>query len=163
MDTHINPFSSKGVLHFAHGLFVIISKYHPFDTVLTVRIVFRLPADPDIKQSWLEFIKRHTLKSIPKNVFLCSLHFEKDCFEYLSNTLRLKKNSVPTIHFNSRQISEVSRNYKQIFFNVNCENYILSVTHLEQKIGVCITSEGDTSLMKKVIKQITSGVGGNKI
>lgn len=39
---------------------------------------YGLPKDKDIKQRWLQNIKR---ENMPKDKKLCHLHFEEDCFK----------------------------------------------------------------------------------
>lgn len=67
---------------------------------------FSLPSDESVKRSWIAAIKR---SSLPKQVFVCSDHFEENCFSdswKLENDLyykdrparrQLKKGSIPTI------------------------------------------------------------------
>lgn len=73
-------------------------------------ITSRLPTQPEIRESWIQFIHKHTSEcNLPKSVFLCSLHFEPYCFDTRSANDRLKKNSVPTVFSNDHYLWEVSK------------------------------------------------------
>lgn len=101
----------------------------------------RLPTDPFQKDKWLSFIFSNSSTSqekLPNKVFLCSFHFEKKCYEQISeNKFRLKKNAIPTIpHRYSERFSKTpnSEELPIEVQNSNCYN----------KEEVVISDEGES-------------------
>ena len=73
-----------------------------------------------LREKWVKFVQRHRVdfkEPISKHAFLCSVHFERGCYENslaftlegMANTKRNKvliKGSIPTIHAVVSEVSE---------------------------------------------------------
>ncbi|XP_047033305.1 THAP domain-containing protein 1-like isoform X2 [Helicoverpa zea] len=57
----------------------------------------KFPTKNDLRTKWLEAIGVENINSRHKIWFVCSLHFEANCFNRTLDVLRLRDNSVPTL------------------------------------------------------------------
>ena len=105
-------------------------------------IFFSLPKNKKIKNEWLTRIKR---VSFPKNVTLCSRHFEEDCFDAswdLQHRLsgpkfparKLLPHAVPTLfHYNNYGKPSVIRDGSRK----------RNAARKQKEVGTCITTWSD--------------------
>ncbi|CAH1156019.1 unnamed protein product [Phaedon cochleariae] len=56
----------------------------------------RLPSNPDLKKTWLEFFNIIE-ENLPRRAHVCSQHFKEDAFDRTFQKSTLKKDSLPTI------------------------------------------------------------------
>nr|XP_021182637.2 THAP domain-containing protein 1-like isoform X1 [Helicoverpa armigera] len=59
--------------------------------------IHKFPTKNDLRTKWLEAIGVENINSRHKSWYVCSLHFEANCFNRTLDVLRLRDNSVPTL------------------------------------------------------------------
>lgn len=89
----------------------------------------RFPTDPLIRQQWVKFVRRHRVDFMPaeysSRIYLCSAHFEPDCFsKRFAATLEtfenegtkrfLSRGSIPTIDVQREGTNEISAKEKRL-------------------------------------------------
>jgi hypothetical protein len=82
------------------------------------------PTDPAVRQQWVTFVRRHRVDFNPveysSRIYLCSAHFELNCFSKRFATTLEKFNNTGTKHFLSRgsiptiDVQPVSNNTNEI-------------------------------------------------
>lgn len=56
-----------------------------------------MPKNEGLRRKWLEAIGEENINPRHKEWYICSLHFEENCFNRTLDVMRLRDNSVPTI------------------------------------------------------------------
>ncbi|XP_003427146.1 THAP domain-containing protein 2 [Nasonia vitripennis] len=116
----------------------------------------KLPSRIEDKQQWVEIIKKKCNYEVKKTSYVCSLHFQSDCFQYggLCVNRMLKKGSVPSIFFSDVKISnekKIENKKKLDVNNINFNNMISSPEEKLQRVPTELSVQNTTS-NKRVVK-----------
>ncbi|CAH2099066.1 unnamed protein product [Euphydryas editha] len=114
---------------------------------------YKIPADENLKKQWLESIKQHCDIDLNKYSFVCSRHFEKECFgktfSWLKNG-KLKKGCCPTIFLNYKNF----RRYGAVYGRKILKDGCLPTLHLTKND---IKKESDNSV--DIVQEISTDTG----
>ncbi|XP_076238649.1 uncharacterized protein LOC143181876 [Calliopsis andreniformis] len=106
----------------------------------------RITTDEKIREKWKQIIKSNFGIEYKTQVYVCNLHFEKECFYYsgLCKNRMLRKGSCPTIlsNFKDNEVQDhtkyIEENYSEISIKESRDNKAFQ----NEKVDVSIKSNG---------------------